>query len=155
MQRLLWMLLVPAFLTGCDQLSERAGFPNAAKVEAEGKAIGGACRHAGRGLEDCYRLNKSASKAAVFAGWKEMNEYMLKNDMQTMAPSVGPHAGQSAEKASDKPSDKPADKAADKPAEVAAGDKPAPKPAEATLKPAPKSAPKAEAGKPAAPAPAK
>ncbi len=151
MQRLLWLILVPFLLTGCDQLFERAGFPNAAKVEAEGKAIGGACRHAGRGLEDCFLLNKSASKAAVFAGWKEMNEYMLKNDMQTMAPSVGPHAGQSVEKASDKPSDKPADKAADQPAEVAAGDKPAPKPAEATLK----SAPKAEAGKPAAPAPAK
>ncbi|MBM4181161.1 MAG: hypothetical protein FJ209_06385 [Betaproteobacteria bacterium] len=163
MQRLLWMLLVPAFLTGCDQLTERAGFPNAAKVEAEGKAIGGACRHAGRGLEDCYRLNKSASKAAVFAGWKEMNEYMLKNSMQTVEPSVGPHAGQSADKVADKPSDKssekPADKAteksAEKPAAVAAGDKAAPKPAEPTLKQAPKPAPKAEAGKPAAPAPAK
>ncbi|KAF0102994.1 MAG: hypothetical protein FD187_1719 [bacterium] len=163
MQRLLWMLWIPAFLTGCDQLSERAGFPNAAKVEAEGKAIGGACRHAGRGLEDCYRLNKSASKAAVFAGWKEMNEYMLKNNMQTVEPSVGPHAGQSADKVADKPSEKPADKATDKsaekpaekPAEAAVGDKPAPKPAEPTLKPAPKPAPKAEAGKPAAPAPAK
>jgi len=114
MWRLLWMLWFPAFLTGCDQLSERAGFPDPAKVEAEGKAIGGACRHAGRGLEDCYRLNKSASKAAVFAGWKEMNEYMLKNNMPTMEPSVGPHAGPSGGKATDAaPSDQPAEKSAE------------------------------------------
>ena len=77
-----------ALLTGCDQLSERAGFPDPAKQEAEGKAIGGACRHAGRGLEDCYRLNKEASKSAVYAGWKEMNEYMVKNNMQAVKPSI-------------------------------------------------------------------
>jgi len=76
------------FLIGCDQVKERAGFPDPTKMEAEGKAIGGACRHAGRGLEDCYQLNKFASKSAVFAGWKEMNEYMLKNNMQAVAPSI-------------------------------------------------------------------
>ena len=79
-------------LIGCDQVKERAGFPDPTKMEAEGKAIGGACRHAGRGLEDCYQLNKLASKSAVFAGWKEMNEYMLKNNMQAVAPSILPEA---------------------------------------------------------------
>lgn len=93
MKRLLWFMLLPACLAGCDQLSERAGFPDPAKQEADGKAIGGACRHAGRGLEDCYRLNKGASKAAIYAGWKEMNEYMAKNNMQTVEPSLSPPGG--------------------------------------------------------------
>jgi hypothetical protein len=77
-------------LPGCDQISERAGFPDPAKIEAEGKAIGGACRHAGRGLEDCFRLNKEASKSSVYAGWKEMNEYMVKNNMQSVEPTIPP-----------------------------------------------------------------
>jgi hypothetical protein len=85
-------LLSSFLLTGCDQLSERAGFPDPVRLEAEGKAIGGACRHAGRGLEDCYRLNKDASKPAIYAGWKEMNEYMMKNNMQSVTPTFPPEA---------------------------------------------------------------
>jgi hypothetical protein len=79
--------LLPA-LAGCDQLKERMGMPDPARLEAEGKAVGSACRHAGRGLEDCYRLNPEASKPAVFTGWKEMNEYMIKNNMQAVPPEV-------------------------------------------------------------------
>ena len=30
----------------------------AAKRESEGKAVGGACRHAGHAIEDCYAMNK-------------------------------------------------------------------------------------------------
>lgn len=75
-------------LAGCDQLKERAGIPDPAKLEAEGKAIGSACRHAGRGIEDCFRLNPDASKPAMFTGWKDMNEYMLKNNMEAMEPTV-------------------------------------------------------------------
>ncbi len=88
-------LLAP--LAGCDQLKERAGIPDQARIEAEGKAIGAACRHAGRGLEDCYALNDKASKAAVFAGWKEMNEYMIKNNMDAVPSSVGQPAASPAE----------------------------------------------------------
>jgi hypothetical protein len=91
--KLCWIVLSTALLAGCDQLAERAGLPDPAKIEADGKAIGGACRNAGRGLEDCYRLNKESSKAAVFAGWKEMNEYMLKNSMQTIEPIIPPEFG--------------------------------------------------------------
>lgn len=80
------LILVLPLLTACDQLQERMGIPVAAKLEAEGKAIGSACRHAGRGLEDCYRLNPEADKAAVHTGWREMNEYMIKNNMQSLAP---------------------------------------------------------------------
>lgn len=113
MQRQVWMILVPALLAGCDQLSEKAGFPDAAKVEADGKAIGGACRHAGRGLEDCYRLNKGASKAAVYAGWKEMNEYMVKNNMEAVEPTIGPNGVEGGKK---KKADEPGH--ATKPAEA-------------------------------------
>lgn len=56
----------------------------AAKKEADAKATGGACRHAGRGIEDCYTLNPSADRASVFAGWKDMNDYMHENKMESV-----------------------------------------------------------------------
>lgn len=86
MKTIVRLLLCVPLLTACDQIQERMGMPVAAKVEAEGRAIGSACRHAGRGLEDCFRLNPKADKAAVHTGWKEMNEYMLKNNMQSLPP---------------------------------------------------------------------
>lgn len=88
MYRMLPLLLALGVLPGCDRLSERAGFPDPAKQAAEGKAIGGACRHAGRGLEDCFALNPNASKSAIYEGWKEMNEYMAKNNMQAIPPDI-------------------------------------------------------------------
>ena len=79
-------LLMP--LTACDLL----GIPDPAKVdaarEADGKAVGSACRQAGRALEDCYTLNTAASKAAVFAGWREMNDYMLENKLEIVKPEI-------------------------------------------------------------------
>ncbi|MEW5770634.1 MAG: hypothetical protein AB1831_09755 [Pseudomonadota bacterium] len=89
MKHTAWLLLTLPLL-GCDQLKERAGIHDPAKIEAEGKAIGSACRHAGWGIEDCFRLNPEASKPAMFAGWKEMNEYMLKNNMEAVAPTIPP-----------------------------------------------------------------
>lgn len=86
------LMMVILLLAGCDQIKERAGFPDPARVEAEGRAIGGACRHAGRGLEDCYRLNAEASKPAIYAGWKEMNEYMAKNNIAAVEPTIPPEA---------------------------------------------------------------
>lgn len=79
--------LLPA-LGGCDALKDRMGIPDPARIEAEGRAVGGACRHAGRGIEDCYQLNPKADKPSVFMGWKEMNEYMIKNNMQAMKPEI-------------------------------------------------------------------
>jgi hypothetical protein len=84
--RIILTLVFLPLLGGCDVMRERLGIPIPEKVEAEGKAIGSACRHAGRGLEDCFRLNPQADKAAVHGGWKEMNEYMIKNNMQALAP---------------------------------------------------------------------
>jgi hypothetical protein len=74
-------------LAACDGLAELLDIPNPAKEAAEAEAIGSACRHAGRSLEDCYILNPSAPKASIFAGWKAMNDYMLENNLHEV-PSV-------------------------------------------------------------------
>lgn len=80
--------LALATLLGCERLEELAGLPNpkkeAAAAEGEGRAIGSACRHSGRALEDCYLLNPTASKFSIFAGWKEMNDYMTQNNLEVV-----------------------------------------------------------------------
>lgn len=68
-------------LAGCDQLGIESASAVAARREADGKAIGAGCRNAARSLEACFELNKRADKAAVFAGWREMNDYMIENKM--------------------------------------------------------------------------
>ena len=85
------LLLVPLcglLLAGCEQL----GIEDPAKIEAareaEGRAIGGACRHSGRALEECYKLNGKASKAAIYAGWRDMDAYMRENNI-AVVPSGG------------------------------------------------------------------
>jgi hypothetical protein len=85
------LLLMPVLLcvlAACDRL----GIPDPAKKaeaeQEEGKAIGGACRHAGRALEDCFTLNPAASKASIFAGWKEMNDYMAENKIDVVKPQL-------------------------------------------------------------------
>ena len=62
--------------------------PKVLAREADAKATGGACRHALRGIEDCYTLNPKASKASVFAGWKEMDTYMRENKIEGVASVV-------------------------------------------------------------------
>ena len=85
------LLLAAALLVaGCDMLGIESAQALADKREADGKAVGGACRHAGRAIEDCYTLNRKADKAAVFAGWREMNDYMRENKIDTVAPQLGP-----------------------------------------------------------------
>ena len=94
------ILLLPTLLAGCklDDIPGLGPDPRAVAKEAESKAIGGACRHALRGLEDCYTLNPKASKALVFAGWKDMDEYMRANKIEG-TPSV---LGQSDRRRNDK-----------------------------------------------------
>ena len=77
-------------LAGCDQLGIESPATTKARVEADGKAIGGACRHAGRAIEDCYTLNRKADKGAVFAGWREMNDYMRENKIEAVPPPPPP-----------------------------------------------------------------
>jgi hypothetical protein len=61
--------------------------PKVVQREADAKATGGACRHALRGIEDCYTLNPKAQRSLVFAGWKEMDAYMRENKIEG-TPSV-------------------------------------------------------------------
>ena len=86
-------------LAGCDQLGIESPAAEAAKREAEGKAIGAACRHAARSVEACFEMNKRADKSAMFAGWREMNDYMRENGIEAMpaAPPVVTAADDSAE----------------------------------------------------------
>ena len=39
-------------------------------------------------IEDCFALNKKADKAAVFAGWREMNDYMRENKIEPVVPQI-------------------------------------------------------------------
>ena len=73
-------------LGGCD-IPGLGPDPRVVQREAEAQAIGGACRHALRGLEDCYILNPKAPKSSIFAGWKDMDLYMRENKIEG-APSL-------------------------------------------------------------------
>jgi hypothetical protein len=87
--RLIALLAPLALVGGCQLMGGEPAEAVAARKEAEGKAIGGACRHAGRAIEDCFALNKRADKAALFAGWREMNDYMRENKIDAVAPQGG------------------------------------------------------------------
>ncbi|MDP3823345.1 MAG: hypothetical protein Q8R33_17905 [Burkholderiales bacterium] len=86
------ILFAAALLAGCDVVVGALGIESPEKLaavrEADGKAIGGACRHAGRAIEDCYALNRKADKASVFAGWRDMNDYMRENKIEPVPPQV-------------------------------------------------------------------
>ncbi|MBP7913763.1 MAG: hypothetical protein KAZ63_00330 [Vitreoscilla sp.] len=75
-------------LAGCDLLGIEGATVVAERKVAEGKAVGAACRHAGRAIEDCYALNKKAEKAAIYAGWREMDDYMRENKLEPVAPQI-------------------------------------------------------------------
>ena len=83
------LLAATVLVAGCDLLGIESAQALAERREADGKAVGGACRHAGRAIEDCYALNRKADRAAVFAGWREMNDYMRENKIETVAPQLG------------------------------------------------------------------
>jgi hypothetical protein len=133
------LLLAAVGAAGCNLFGSEAAEAAAARREADGKAVGGACRHAGRAIEDCYTLNRRADKSAVYAGWREMNDYMRENKLEPVAPQLSAETvaqaadaearkgARPADKAADKAGDKAADKAGDKTAEKSAdksGDKP-------------------------------
>lgn len=88
-----------ALLAGCDLSGNEAAEKVAALREADGKAVGSACRHAGRAIEDCYLLNPKAQRAAVFAGWREMDEYMRENKLEAVVPALDRPAAKTPEPA--------------------------------------------------------
>ncbi|MBI4756578.1 MAG: hypothetical protein HY778_14420 [Betaproteobacteria bacterium] len=75
-------------LSGCERLGIADPAKTAAAADAEAKAVGAGCRNAGRGIQDCYNLNPAAAKAMVFAGWKEMNDYMTENKLEPIESVV-------------------------------------------------------------------
>ena len=105
------MIATPLWLSGCDMLGIESASVIAGRKEADGKAIGGACRHAGRAIEDCFALNRKADKAAVFAGWREMNDYMRENKIEAVAPSLPAPGGTSMAKPGDEADKTAADSA--------------------------------------------
>lgn len=79
---------------GCDQVGQKLGLEDSAKKEAglqaEGKAVGSACRQSGRAIEDCYSIYSWLPKAPIYDGWKEMDAYMRENQLETVAPQLPP-----------------------------------------------------------------
>lgn len=73
-------------LAACDLLGLNDDARIAAAREAEGKAVGAACRYSARALEECYGMNPKTSKAAIFAGWRDMDGYMRENNIQVVSP---------------------------------------------------------------------
>ena len=88
LQSLTIIVIVAGLLGGCDQLGIDTPEKVAQRKGAEAKAVGAACRHAMRAIEDCYLLNPKAEKSAVFEGWREMDEYMRENKIEGVAPVV-------------------------------------------------------------------
>lgn len=109
------VLCAAALLSGCELLGIESPEQLAAHKEADGKAIGSACRHAGRAIEDCYVLNAKAQRASVFAGWREMDEYMRDNKLEPVRPQVAhPDAPPPELAAAEAPAPPPADTKAPK-----------------------------------------
>jgi len=101
-------VLLALTLSGCDQL----GIDTPAKIEervvAESKAVGGACRHAMRAIEDCYSMNPKAQKAAIADGWREMDEYMRENKLEGVTPTIAkalPRGARRSQDEEDEPED--------------------------------------------------
>jgi hypothetical protein len=107
MNRPLLLLLLPFALAACEQLGIDDPVKVAEKREAEGRAVGSGCRHVGMSLQDCYDKNRKESKAAIFAGWREMDGYMRENKIDTVKAG-----GEEEEAAAESKADK-GDKAAE------------------------------------------
>ena len=83
-------------LVGCDMIQQQMGIEDqaakSARTEAEGKAVGGACRQSGRAIEDCYAIYSWLPKAPIYEGWRDMDAYMRDNKLETIEPQLPPVA---------------------------------------------------------------
>ena len=80
-------LTLCVLLAGCDKSDPNADAARDLSIkEGNARATGSACRQAGRALEDCYILNPDSDRASVFAGWKDMNDYMRENKIEDVKP---------------------------------------------------------------------
>ena len=89
-------------LAGCDVIQQRMGIVDpaakAAQAEADGRAVGGACRQSGRAIEDCYSIYSWLPKASIYEGWRDMDAYMRDNKIETVEPQLPPVAPPGAKK---------------------------------------------------------
>ncbi len=90
----IFLVLIVLGLSACDQVEQRLGLEDQAKKEArmepEAKAVVSACRQSGRAIEDCYSIYSWLPKAGIYAGWREMDEYMRENKLETIEPQLPP-----------------------------------------------------------------
>lgn len=93
-KRLFLLVATALAISGCDQINQKLGIVDPAlkeaRTEAEARAVGSACRHSGRAIEDCYAIYAWLPKAGVYAGWREMDEYMRENKIETITPQLPP-----------------------------------------------------------------
>lgn len=87
MSKRLLLVLTALLLSACDLLGLGPD-PRIAQKEADAKAIGGACRQGLRSIEDCHSLNKGKNKAAIYAGWLEMDAYMRDNKIEGVKSEI-------------------------------------------------------------------
>lgn len=96
------LLFATLALSACDQVAQKLGMEDPAKKEArlepDGKAVGSGCRQSGRAIEDCYAIYTWLPKSSIFAGWREMDEYMRENKLETIVPQLPPPEGPGAKK---------------------------------------------------------
>ncbi|WP_263768957.1 hypothetical protein [Propionivibrio soli] len=91
---LLTVAVVLVGLAGCDAIQQQLGLENpaekAARAEADGRAVGGACRQSGRAIEDCYAIYSWLPKSSIYEGWRDMDAYMRDNKLETVEPQLPP-----------------------------------------------------------------
>ena len=76
-------------LSACDMIQQQMGIESQAakdaRADADGKAVGGACRQSGRAIEDCYSIYSWLPRASVYEGWRD-------NKLETVEPQLPPVA---------------------------------------------------------------
>jgi hypothetical protein len=83
-------VLSAALLCGCDGIQQQLGIQSQAVKDADGRAVGGACRQSGRAIEDCYSIYSWLPRASIYEGWRDMDAYMRENNLETVAPQLPP-----------------------------------------------------------------
>jgi hypothetical protein len=81
--RLMCVAALAFGLAGCDYVGGLFAPKSPEEQRDEGVALGAGCRQAGQTLEDCYTRNPKSLKAGIYAGWKEMHEYMAAMNIET------------------------------------------------------------------------
>ena len=94
LRTLLTVTAIAVTLPGCDIIQQQMGIEDptekAAKADAEGRAVGGACRQSGRAIEDCYAIYSWLPKSSTYEGWRDMDAYMRENKLETIEPQLPP-----------------------------------------------------------------